>query len=76
MTLQREIHISDEQAGDQPRFEFTLLYSDGMGRQLQKKLKVEGGLAWVNQPTATSDHNSYKEQNSEEPWLTSGRYCL
>ena len=52
-----------------PGFQFTILYSDGAERELQKKLKVEGGMAWVKQQDGT-----YKEQdNVVERWLTSGR---
>jgi insecticidal toxin complex protein TccC len=45
-----------------------ILYGDGLGRELQTKLKVESGLAWVRQPDG-----SYKEEPSLERWLTNGR---
>ncbi len=69
IVVKREVHQSDERQGEQPQFQFTIMYTDGSARQLQKKIKVEGGLAWIKQPY----DESYIENNSDERWLTSGR---
>lgn len=65
--VQREIHLSDQKPSEKPRFQIAIQYSDGLGRELQKKLKVDEGFAWIKQ----SD-GSYKEQYIDERWLTSG----
>ena len=47
-------------------------YSDGFGRELQSKVKVEGGLAFdLTQPNPPL--TPPRRGNSEERWLTSGR---
>jgi RHS repeat-associated protein len=68
LSIHREVHLNSLEPGETSRFQFSLRYSSGTGREVQQKLKVERGPAWVLQ----SD-GSYKEEDSEERWLTSGR---
>jgi RHS repeat-associated protein len=42
-TLAREIHVSDLQAGQQSKIQVSLSYSDGFGREIQKKVQAEPG---------------------------------
>ncbi len=67
VAVQREMHKS-EQGTASPRFQLNILYADGLGRELQKKLLVESGLAFVKQPDG-----SYLEEESTTRWLASGR---
>jgi RHS repeat-associated protein len=51
-TLARETHVSDLQAGQQSKIQVSLSYSDGFGREIQKKIQAEGG------PVPQRDANS------------------
>lgn len=42
-TLARESHVSDLQAGQQAKIQVSLSYSDGFGREVQKKIQAEPG---------------------------------
>lgn len=42
-TLARETHVSDLQAGQQSKIQVSLSYSDGFGREIQKKIQAEPG---------------------------------
>jgi len=44
-TLARETHVSDLQAGQQTKIQVSLSYSDGFGREIQKKVQAEPGPA-------------------------------
>jgi RHS repeat-associated protein len=66
--IAREIHVSDVGAQRAVPLQRTIAYSDGFGRELQTKLKVEPGLAWVKQADDT-----FTEEWSEDRWLSSGR---
>jgi hypothetical protein len=44
VTLARETHVSDLQAGQQTKIQVSLSYSDGFGREIQKKIQAESGL--------------------------------
>jgi RHS repeat-associated protein len=44
-TLARETHVSDLQAGQQSKIQVSLSYSDGFGREIQKKIQAEPGPA-------------------------------
>ncbi len=44
-TVARETHVSDLQAGQQSRLQVSLSYSDGFGREIQKKVQAEPGPA-------------------------------
>jgi len=42
-TLARETHVSDLQAGQQSKIQVSFSYSDGFGREIQKKIQAEQG---------------------------------
>lgn len=42
-TLARETHVSDLQPGQQTKIQASLSYSDGFGREIQKKIQAESG---------------------------------
>lgn len=42
-TLARETHVSDLQADQQGKIQVSLSYSDGFGREIQKKIQAESG---------------------------------
>ena len=44
-TIARETHVSDLPAGQQSRIRVSLSYSDGFGREIQKKIQAESGPA-------------------------------
>ncbi|WP_367025573.1 SpvB/TcaC N-terminal domain-containing protein [Methylococcus sp. ANG] len=44
-TLARETHVSDLPAGQQTKIQVSLSYSDGFGREIQKKIQTEPGPA-------------------------------
>lgn len=67
LTLHREVH-QNPLTDKSPKYQISLLYSDGLGRQLQKKIMSDPGMAFVQQADG-----AYKEQQSEERWLTSGK---
>ena len=66
--LAREKHVSDLSSGEVSEVQKTVTYSDGFGREIQTKLWVEAGEAWVKQSDDT-----YAEEDVEERWLSSGR---
>jgi RHS repeat-associated protein len=57
-SLQREAHDADLSAGEMPRIQHALTYSDGSGREIQKKMQAESG-----------DVNG---QRVERRWVASG----
>ncbi len=63
----REIHDSDLNSGNQSPVQISIGYSDGFGREIQSKLKVEPGDAWK-----LIDGN-WQKTHSAERWLVSGR---
>ena len=50
-TLARETHVSDLAAGQQTKIQITFSYSDGYGREIQKKVQAEPGPVADNGPT-------------------------
>ncbi|KMQ50402.1 putative insecticidal toxin protein [Chitinispirillum alkaliphilum] len=74
--LARERHVNEvpgapakaEESEGGLGIQISLGYSDGFGRELQSKLKVEPGKAWVKQPDG-----SFVEEEVTERWLVSGR---
>lgn len=42
-TLARETHVSDLKEGQQPKVQISFSYSDGFGREIQKKIQAEAG---------------------------------
>jgi RHS repeat-associated protein len=43
-TIARETHVSDLPAGQRSKLQISLSYSDGFGREIQKKIQAEPGL--------------------------------
>ena len=68
LELQRETHQSELPSGTRSSLKISLAYSDGFGRMLQEKLRVEGGKAM-----RLSTAGDCEEVAVEERWLTSGR---
>lgn len=68
LTVHRNVHQKDLPAGQLPSYQFSILYSDGLGRQLQKKVKADPEPVLQKHPDG-----SYKKQPSKERWLTSGK---
>jgi RHS repeat-associated protein len=74
IVLARERHVNEE--SDAPPespagglgIQMSLGFSDGFGRSIQNKVRVEPGVAWVQQ----SD-NTFIEQQVIDRWLVSGR---
>jgi RHS repeat-associated protein len=52
-TIARETHVSDE-SGTPSRLQVSLSYSDGFGREIQKKIQAEPGPLELNNPRAAS----------------------
>lgn len=69
VSLLRETHMSELAEGGESNIQIHLGYSDGWGRAMQEKVKVEGGLAWVY----NDDSDEFEELETEERWLVSGR---
>ncbi|MBN1981643.1 MAG: hypothetical protein JW795_08935, partial [Chitinivibrionales bacterium] len=66
--LSREKHVHNLTSSEIPRIIKTIGYSDGFGRELQSKIMVEPGSAWIKQ----SD-NTFHEQFCVTRFLVSGR---
>ena len=49
-TIARETHVSDLQPGEQPKIQIGFSYSDGFGREVQKKIQAEPGPVVVGGP--------------------------
>ncbi len=43
-TIARETHVSELQPGEQTKIQISFSYSDGFGREIQKKIQAEPGL--------------------------------
>lgn len=52
-TLSRETHVGDLAAGQQSRIQIGFSYSDGFGREIQKKIQAEPGLLMSGGPVVT-----------------------
>lgn len=66
--LNRETHVSDLQEGVQSRIQIELGYTDGFGREIEKKVMVDPGDAvlWGEGGTLAQGY-------AEQRWLVSGR---
>ncbi len=75
--LTRQIHVSELQQNETSLIHIALGYSDGFGRSLQQKIKVESGLAYIsdNKGGLVVDSLTHlpKKENTEDRWLSSGR---
>lgn len=78
-TLARETHVSDLQAGQQTKIQISFSYSDGFGREIQKKIQAEDGplvdggpivsLRWVGSGW-TIFNNKGKPVRQYEPFFS------
>ncbi len=68
ISAQRVLHQSDQSPNTNPTFQISILYTNGQGRALQKKLMAEEGMAWVEQAGGT-----YTELQCDTRWVTTGR---
>src|SRR5262249_14128612 len=51
-TIARETHVSDLKRGQQSKLQISFSYSDGFGREIQKKIQAEPGPLDVNDPAS------------------------
>ncbi|MBK9371523.1 MAG: hypothetical protein IPN01_35370 [Deltaproteobacteria bacterium] len=68
----RETHVSDLKPGQQSRLQVALSYSDGFGREIQKKLQAESdaqGQRWVGSGWTIFD-NKGQPVRSTSPFFT------
>ena len=83
-TLARETHVSDLAPGQQSRIQISFAYSDGFGREIQKKIQAEPGRAPRRQtPAADPDvqpgalvrnaAGKLVEADVPQRWVGSGR---
>jgi len=77
-TLARETHLSDP-GGDQTKIQISFSYSDGFGREIQKKVQAEAGDApqrQVDVPLPTGDirPGDLVRQTQDKPLHTSQRW--
>lgn len=77
LNVLRETHVSDLGGNQKSELQYQITYSDGFGRELQKKLQVEPGQALLRdesgKPVIDNTSNKLKEGYSQERWLVSGR---
>jgi RHS repeat-associated protein len=76
-TLAGETHVSDLQAGQQTKIQVSLSYSDGFGREIQKKIQAEPGPAPQRGPngktTVGADGQAVMTPNDVSPrWVGTG----
>ncbi|NEP50817.1 MAG: RHS repeat-associated core domain-containing protein, partial [Moorea sp. SIO3C2] len=76
ISLMRQTHVSDLQAGEQSVIQVSVGYSDGFDRVVEEKLLVEPGVAILrdNQGNLRRDGNGQTvEGETDNRWLVSGR---
>lgn len=76
ISLRRQTHVSELQSGEQNLIEVSIGYSDGFGREIEKKLLVEPGksIQRDNSGNLRRDENSQPVwEETEHRWLVSGR---
>ncbi|MCP3886738.1 MAG: hypothetical protein GY700_14955, partial [Propionibacteriaceae bacterium] len=79
--LTRETHVRDLGQGLSTEVQAGVTCSDGFGREIQSKIMVEAGQAWVKELIAPGepgyvegeDNYRFVKQNVTERWLSSGR---
>jgi hypothetical protein len=59
-TIAREVHVSDLPAGTQSKVQVSFSYSDGFGREIQKKIQAEPGDAPLREDNSTSPNRPGK----------------
>lgn len=77
IALTRQIHVSELQQNETSPIHIALGYSDGFGRSLQQKIKVEPGQAYISDNigglVTDTLTNLPKKEYTEDRWLSSGR---
>lgn len=77
ISLTREIHVSELEGEQTSPIHIVLGYSDGFGRNLQQKIKVEPGVAYLSDGEGglviDIETGNPKKEWSEDRWLSSGR---
>ncbi len=76
ISLTRETHARELPEGSETEIQIALSYSDGFGRELQKKIKVEAGLAYLSDEAGslvTDAEGKVVQEEVEDRWLSSGR---
>lgn len=77
ISLARDTHVSDIDADHPNSIHISLGYSDGFGRELQQKVKVEPGIAYISDGEGglmlNSTNGKPVKEHSESRWLSSGR---
>ena len=76
-TLARETHVSDLDAGQQTKIQISFSYSDGFGREIQKKIQAEAGPAPRRDATGeiivgTDGQLEMTPNNVSPRWVSSG----
>ncbi|MGZ5053532.1 MAG: SpvB/TcaC N-terminal domain-containing protein [Methylobacter sp.] len=81
-TIVRETHVSDLAAGAQPKVQVSFSYSDGFGREVQKKIQAEPGDAPQRESNATNpirpgklilENGKLKLDAASPRWVGNGR---
>jgi RHS repeat-associated protein len=75
ISLARQTHVSDLQAGDRSLIQVTVGYSDGFGREIESKLAVEGGEAILRDGNGNLQRNDNTQTVRGQVavrWLVSG----
>jgi RHS repeat-associated protein len=76
VNIMRETHARDLQSGETSELQYHINFSDGFGREIQKKLKVEPGEAYLRDSDGRlkldADGKAVLGQVNER-WLVSGR---
>ena len=77
ITLGREIHVSELSENEETPIHISLGYSDGFGRELQQKVKVEPGIAYISDGEGglvVDEATGLPLKNfTDTRWLSSGR---
>ena len=76
INLLRETSVSDLKEGQETRIQIHLSYCDGQGREIEKKIKADSGLAVLWETTGQpvlDDSGKVMEKEVEERWVVSGR---
>ncbi|TET88622.1 MAG: toxin, partial [Desulfobacteraceae bacterium] len=85
-TLARETHVSDLQGAQKSKIQISLSYSDGFGREIQKKIQAEAGDAPERNPKTVAlgngdimpgplviENGKPKQQHTNHRWVGKGR---
>lgn len=76
INLVRETHVNNDEGIGETGIQVQISYSDGFGRDIEKKMKVDPGQAVLrdgNGDLIFDASNKIMQDTSEERWLVSGR---